>query len=140
MGLESTAIVEHGTVQVVAGFAAGQVTLTQDVARLKFPRMLVLAAFWSAALEPTFVPLAAQHDMSRMNEGPGISLPLGLSIMRIGSGTSWLPDSSSQSMIHAALGGWSAMAHGAAFGQYDKQNTIHGASQFGLVDWEMATA
>ena len=102
--------------------------------------MLVLAAFWSAAVEPTFLPLAAQHDMSRMNEGPGISLPLGISMMRIGSGTSWLPDSSSQSMIHAAFGGWSMMAHGAAFGQYDKQNTIHGASQFGVVDWEMATA
>ena len=102
--------------------------------------MLVLAAFWTAAVEPTFVPLAAQHDMSRMNESAGLSMPLGVPLMRAGSGTSWLPDSATQSMIHAAFGGWSLMVHGAVFGQYDNQKTIHGASQFGVVDWEMATA
>src|SRR5689334_4977501 len=101
--------------------------------------MLVLAAFWSAAVEPTVAPLAAQHDMSRMTEAPGISLPLAVPAMRIGSGTSWLPDSSSQPMLHAAVGGWSLMAHGAVFAQYDKQSTIHGSSRFGSVDWEMAT-
>ena len=102
--------------------------------------MLVLAALWSAAVEPTFARLAAQHDMNRMAEAPGVSLPLGVPLTRIGSGTSWLPDSASQSMIHATVGGWSLMVHGAVFGQYDNQNTIHGATQFGAIDWEMATA
>lgn len=102
--------------------------------------MLVLAALLSAAVEPTFAPLAAQHDMARMSEASEISLPLAVPLMRLGSGTSWLPDSSHQSMIDATVGGWRLMVHGAVFGQYDKQNTIHGASQFGSIDREMATA
>ena len=102
--------------------------------------MLVLAAFLSAALEPTFAPVAAQHDMSRMTEASGVSLPLGVPLSRLGSGTSWMPDSSRPAMIHAAVSGWTLMAHGAVFGQFDRQNTARGGSQAGLVDWEMATA
>jgi len=32
------------------------------------------------------------------------------------------------------------MAHGAVFGQYDRQETQHGDAQFGVVDWEMFMA
>ena len=100
--------------------------------------MLALAAL-SAAL-PSFAPLRAQHDMTRMEETRGFSLPLGLPMARIGSGTSWLPDSSVAPMYHASLGGWAVMVHGAMFVQYDTQTTVHGGSQFGISDWEMASA
>jgi len=102
--------------------------------------MLALAVSLSAALEPSLAPLAAQHDMGRMAEMPAASLPLGLARARAGSGTSWLPDSSPMPMFHASVGEWAVMAHGALFAQYDDQSTIHGGRQFGLSDWEMATA
>jgi hypothetical protein len=102
--------------------------------------MLALAVVFSAALEPTVAPLKAQHDMMHMGTTPGPSLPLGLASAREGSGTAWLPDSSIVPMYHAAIGGWSVMVHGALFAQYDTQATVHGARQFGLVDWEMASA
>lgn len=101
--------------------------------------MLALAAL-SAALEASFAPLRAQHDMRRMEETRGFPLPLGLSSARVGSGTSWLPDSSVVPMYHAALGGWAVMVHGAMYAQFDTQTTIHGGRQFGISDWEMAAA
>jgi hypothetical protein len=102
--------------------------------------MVALAAMLAAALEPTLAALPAQHDMSRMGPTSAASWPLGLALARAGSGTSWLPDSSQVPMFHAALGGWSVMVHGAVFAQYDTQSTIHGGRQFGIADWEMATA
>src|SRR5262252_3002538 len=105
-----------------------------------YTRMLALAVLLRAALGTGVAPLAAQHDMARMEMTPSISLPLGLASARAGSGTSWLPDSSLVPMFHASIGGWSVMAHGALFAQFDTQATIHGGRQFGLVDWEMADA
>ena len=102
--------------------------------------MLALAVVFSAALEPTVAPLKAQHDMAHMGTTPGPSLPLGLASAMAGSGTSWLPDSSLVPMYHASIGRWSVMVHGALFAQYDTQTTDHGGRQFGLVDWEMASA
>src|SRR5262252_3346046 len=105
-----------------------------------YTRMLALAVLLRAALGTGVAPLAAQHDMARMEMTPSISLPLGLASARAGSGTSWLPDSSLVPMFHASIGGWSVMVHGALFAQYDTQSTIHGGKQLGMVDWEMATA
>lgn len=65
---------------------------------------------------------------------------LDLGQSRLGSGTSWLPDSSAQHMIDTRFGKWDVMFHGSAFGMYDKQWTLHGDSRFGLLDWEMARA
>jgi hypothetical protein len=84
----------------------------------------------------------AQHDMSAM---PGMSgsmpvLPLGISLSRLGSATSWLPDGSPMFAAHRPVGGWLLMLHGVAFGQYDYQPTIHGDTQIGLTDWEMLMA
>src|SRR5262245_15130141 len=101
--------------------------------------MLALAVLVPAALEPAVAPLKAQHDMTHM-EATGQSLPLRLASARPGSGTSWLPDSSLVPMFHTSIGGWSVMVHGAVFAQYDTQTTVHGGRQFGLVDWEMASA
>jgi hypothetical protein len=104
--------------------------------------MLVLAALLSAAFEPSFAPLAAQHDMNHMTDTTALRAPLllGLPMSRVGSGTSWLPDASPMSMLHASVGGWSVMGHGAVYGQYDRQATIQGRGQLGVSDWEMATA
>lgn len=66
--------------------------------------------------------------------------PLGVPMAREGSGTSWLPDSSPMAMLHATVAGWSVGVHGAVFGQYDRQGTVHGGGQLGTSDWEMARA
>jgi hypothetical protein len=83
----------------------------------------------------------AQHDMSQMSGmSSSPALPLGIPFSRSGSGTSWLPDSSPMRAAHIVAGPWLLMVHGAAFGQYDRQNGFRGDRQFGLVDWEMLMA
>ena len=72
------------------------------------------------------------HDMSAMMLGP-----LGISHVRMGSGTSWMPDSSPMHANHKMWGDWTAMVHGVAFAQYDDQGSKRGDRQFGIVDWEM---
>ncbi len=85
--------------------------------------------------------LEAQHDMSQMSMPSGaLSTPLRIPLSRMGSGTSWLPDSSPTRMIDGTLGAWLLMFHGQAFGQYDDQSTPKGDTQFGLIDWEMLSA
>ena len=51
------------------------------------------------------------------------------SMTREGSGTSWLPDASPQTGIHAAYGDWSTMTHGFANLIYDRQGGPRGASK-----------
>lgn len=74
----------------------------------------------------------AGHDMAAMMNGP-----LGISHVRMGSGTSWMPDSSPMHANHKMWGDWTAMVHGVAFAQYDNQGSKRGDSQLGVVDWEM---
>ena len=66
--------------------------------------------------------------------------PLGLPMSRMGSGTSWLPDSSPMRAIHLMAGDWTLSLHGALFGQYDDQGTKRGDHQLGITDWEMLMA
>jgi len=75
------------------------------------------------------------HDMRRMMNGP-----LGISHVRMGSGTSWMPDSSPMHATHRKWGDWAVMLHGVAFGQYDDQGSARGDHQLGVVDWEMLMA
>ena len=75
------------------------------------------------------------HNMAAMMIGP-----LGISVLRMGSGTSWLPDSSPMHANHKMWGDWTIMLHGVAFGVYDHQGTERGADQVGIVDWEMLMA
>jgi hypothetical protein len=74
----------------------------------------------------------AGHDMAAMMLGP-----LGISHVRMGSGTTWMPDSSPMHANHKMWGDWTAMVHGVAFAQYDDQGSARGDRQFGMVDWEM---
>jgi hypothetical protein len=82
-------------------------------------------------------PLQAQEamSMSAMMQGP-----LGLSHARMGSGTTWLPDSTPMYAVHRMWGDWTLMLHGAAFAQYDHQGSDRGDDQVGVIDWEMAMA
>lgn len=75
------------------------------------------------------------HDMQGMMEGP-----LGISHVRMGSGTSWMPDSSPMHANHYMWGDWTVMLHGVAFGQYDYQGSERGDDQLGIIDWEMLMA
>jgi hypothetical protein len=80
---------------------------------------------------------APAHDdgMHEMMAGP-----LGISHTRMGSGTTWLPDSSPMHANHKMWGKWMVMLHGVAFLQYDKQYTRRGDDQLGIIDWEMIMA
>lgn len=78
---------------------------------------------------------AAQHDMTSMMDGP-----LGVSHVRMGSGTTWMPDNSAMHANHKMWGDWTIMLHGVAFGQYDYQGSKRGDDQFGVIDWEMLMA
>lgn len=59
---------------------------------------------------------------------------------RTGSGTSWIPDSSPMRMIGRNVGAWSLLFHGAAFPNYNRQNTKRGSTETGMTDWEMLMA
>lgn len=76
-------------------------------------------------------------------EGAMLQRPLGLSMERDGSGTSWLPDETPMYARHLREGPWELMLHGNAFVQYDKQgygNDKRGDSQFGSANWGMLMA
>ena len=79
-------------------------------------------------------PSPAGHEMDMM------AGPLGISHVRMGSGTTWMPDSSPMHANHKMWGDWTIMLHGVAFAQLDDQGSKRGDRQFGVVDWEMLMA
>ncbi len=66
--------------------------------------------------------------------------PLGISMAREGSGTSWLPDETPMHALHATAGPWLLMAHGNIFLQYLKEGSDRGSDQFGSINWIMGMA
>jgi hypothetical protein len=66
--------------------------------------------------------------------------PAGVSMERMGSGTTWIPDAVSMPNRRRMLGDWMIMAHGFAFLQYDKQTGERGNDQFGSLNWVMLMA
>src|SRR4051812_7645966 len=56
--------------------------------------------------------------------------PLGISMERMGSGTTWIPDAVMLPSFHSKAGSWDLMLHGFVFGQYDKQGGPRGDEQF----------
>lgn len=97
-------------------------------------RALALAALGLLALTPA---LRAQTQPAASDHMTG---PLGISHARIGSGTSWLPDSSPMHALHTTWGAWNVMFHGAATAVYNDQLSRRGDTQLGLIDWEMLMA
>jgi hypothetical protein len=66
--------------------------------------------------------------------------PVGVSMERMGSGTTWIPDAVTLPSRRRMLGDWMIMAHGFAFLQYDKQNGERRDDQFGSLNWGMLMA
>jgi hypothetical protein len=60
--------------------------------------------------------------------------PLGVSMDRMGSGTTWIPDAVKLPSYHAMAGSWDLMLHGFVFGQYNKQGGPRGDEQFGSLN------
>src|SRR3989454_1189894 len=83
-------------------------------------------------------PARAQMHTPHPTSGP--EAPLGIPETRLGSGTSWLPDSSPMHASHFTLGAWTLMLHGSAFLQYDRQGGARGDHQVALLDWAMLAA
>ena len=66
--------------------------------------------------------------------------PAGVSMERMGSGTTWIPDAVTLPNRRRMLGEWMIMAHGFAFTQYDHQSGERGDDQFGSLNWAMLMA
>ncbi len=81
------------------------------------------------------MPGMSGHSADDMMIGPA-----GVSMERMGSGTTWIPDAVTLPNRRRMLGSWMIMAHGFAFLQYDHQNGERGESQFGSLNWLMLMA
>jgi len=66
--------------------------------------------------------------------------PLGISMERMGSGTTWIPDAVTLPARHFRAGSWELMLHGFAFAQYNTQDGPRGDDQFGSLNWGMFMA
>jgi len=77
----------------------------------------------------------AMGDTTRM-----VMSPLGVSMDRLGSGTTWIPDAVTLPSARFMTGGWDLMLHGFIFGQYNKQSGPRGDAQFGSLNWGMFMA
>jgi hypothetical protein len=66
--------------------------------------------------------------------------PLGVSMERMGSGTTWIPDAVPLPARHVLAGSWLLMLHGFGFVQDDKQSGPRGDDQFGSLNWAMLMA
>lgn len=64
----------------------------------------------------------------------------GNSMMREGSGTSWLPDQSPMYALHRESNGWMLMLHHNLFLQYLDDAGDRGLDQFGSINWVMGMA
>ena len=78
--------------------------------------------------------------MGGMQMGEPSSAPLGISMERMGSGTTWIPDAVTLPARHFMAGAWELMVHGVVFGQYIKQDGPRGDDQFGSLNWGMFMA
>jgi hypothetical protein len=66
--------------------------------------------------------------------------PLGISMNRMGSGTTWIPDAVSLPSRQFMAKDWELMLHGFVFGQYNKQGGTRGDDQLGSLNWGMFMA
>jgi hypothetical protein len=79
-------------------------------------------------------PAAAQTEMKMAPN------PLGITMNRGGSGTTWTPDAVTLPSVHVMRGNWEYMVHGFVFGQYIDQGGRRGDTQLGSINWGMLMA
>lgn len=84
----------------------------------------------------------AQDPMSGMDMPMSDMMtgPLGISMNRMGSGTTWIPDAVTLPSRHFSAAEWELMVHGFVFAQYDWQDGPRGDEQFGSLNWGMLMA
>ena len=120
--------------------------------RHAFHRSLHSATVIAAIALPVHTSAAQQPDTSAQRM-PGMDMapdtqrmamsmagPLGISMDRSGSGTTWIPDAVILPSRHLMARDWMVMLHGFVFGQYDRQGGPRGASQWGSLNWAMVMA
>jgi len=66
--------------------------------------------------------------------------PAGVSMERMGSGTTWIPDAVTLPSRRRMIDDWMIMAHGFVFAEYDNQSGERGDDQFGSLNWGMLMA
>jgi hypothetical protein len=86
-----------------------------------------------------------KRDSASMRPGTDMAMnmvpdPLGVSMDRLGSGTTWIPDAVALPSRRFSAGSWNLMLHGFAFGEYDEQSGSRGGSQLGSLNWGMLMA
>jgi len=80
------------------------------------------------------------HTSQTPSDSMRMAEPLGVSMDRMGSGTTWIPDAVSLPSRHFTAGAWDLMLHGFVFVQENKQGGSRGESQFGSLNWGMFMA
>ena len=85
-------------------------------------------------------PLHAQMTDTMSAAMSMVPDPLGISMDRLGSGTTWIPEAISLPSRRRMRGGWNLMLHGFVFGQYDHQQGQRGGDQIGSLNWGMLMA
>lgn len=103
-------------------------------------RVRLLSAYVWCACALSSATARAQAQQADAHDSAS-ALPLGISMAREGSGTSWQPDAAPTSAIHAMAGSFELMLHGSEFGMYDEQyGGPRGGSQFAAWGWLMGSA
>ena len=106
------------------------------ILRMWYRRSQLNIVFALALLGPA--QLTAQHGGMMMMATPD---PLGVTMDRMGSGTTWVPDAAPIPSVHfAAPGSWDVTGHGFAFGYFQKQGGPRGDGQVGSLNWMMLMA
>jgi len=82
----------------------------------------------------------ARDQRNEMHSMMNMVGPLGISMNREGSGTSWQPDSSPMYAYHRDARDWRLMLHGNAFVQYVRDGGGRGDGQLGSTNWLMGMA
>ena len=119
--------------------------------QIPFQRSLTCAAIIAGIASPARTVGAQQPDTSAQRmpmDMPAdtqrmampMAGPLGISMDRSGSGTTWIPDAVVLPSRHLMAGDWMVMLHGFVFGQYDRQGGPRGTSQWGSLNWAMVMA
>ena len=93
----------------------------------------------STAMSP-MPGMRAGSDTTRMPAMSMVPDPLGVTMERMGSGTTWIPDAVSLPSRRFKAGQWDLMLHAFVFGQYDEQGGPRGGSQIGSLNWAMLMA
>src|SRR2546423_6474207 len=123
------------TISVALAFCAGSGNAQQDTTRHGMPGMQMPKQDTSRKKMPAMSDHIERDTMSISMDGP-----LGISMERMGSGTTWVPDAVTLPARHFMKSGWSIMLHGFAFAQYDKQSSRQRSDQLGSLNWAMIMA